>query len=308
MSLGAEQGIKLISLGDTADLIVYAYTDDEVPDQTDIAEVNFTIRLPDGSTDSHEGTIQPDASGFYRYSTDTNSQIGEYTWVAQFIFASGEKRTFPSGNFVVFDPLNPPPITREREIGQEVWRRLEDCFDSEEGGPWLRDMSLAYFEPSKVEMFIPEGLLLVNSIPPYTNLDLSTFTTPIPNTDPLVPPDTFQADPDRIIIVQATLIAVIKHLMRSYVEQPNLVSGNAVWQDRRDYLQRWQTILTQEQADFKYLTTLWKRQFLNLGKGALLTHSKAGRLYPSGWRARNAMRGYYNITPLAIAILWWLTS
>jgi hypothetical protein len=294
MSLGAERGEKIISLGDTADLVVYAYTEDDIPPQpSEIADVSFTIRLPDGSTTSASGTIQPDGSGFYRYSTDANSQQGNYTWVAQFTFGSGEKRTFPSGNFTVFDPLNPPPLTREREIGQEVWMRLEDCFDSQEGGPWLRDMSLAYFEPSKVERFIAEGLLLINQYPPATNLDLSMFTTPVIDPDPTLDPGTYQADPDRHIIVQATLIAVIKHLMRSYVEQPNLVSGNAVWQDRRDYLQRWQTILTQEQADFKFIVTLWKRQFLNLGKGALLTHSKAGRLYPSGWRARNAMRGYY---------------
>jgi hypothetical protein len=294
MSLGTERSENMVSIGDTHDLITYAYTEDEVPTEaSDIVEVNFTVRLPDGTTEALVGEIQSDGSGYSRYQTTALSPLGEYVWVAQFTFVTGDIKTFPSGNFVVFDPLNPPPITREREIGQEVWMRLEDCFDSEEGGPWLRDMTLAYFEPSKVERFIAEGLLLINQYPPTTNLDLGFFTEPTINTDPLLPPETYQADPDRHIIVQATLIAVIKHLMRSYVEQPNLVSGNAVWQDRRDYLQRWQSVLTAEQADFKFIVTLWKRQFLDLGKGALLTHSKAGRLYPTGWRARNAMRGYY---------------
>lgn len=294
MSLGTEQLPKIVSLGDTVPLVAYAYTDrDATVDPDEVIEVNYTVRLPDGTTADLSGEIQPDGSAFARYDTSSGSQIGEYHWIAQFIFESGERTTFPDGNFVVFDPLNPPPLTRDQEIGQEVWLRLEDCFDSQEGGPWLRDMTLAYFEPSKVERFIPEGLLLINQYPPATNLDLSYFTTPLLDPDPNLPEGTYQPDPDRFIIVEATLIAVIKHLMRSYVEQPNLVSGNAVWQDRRDYLQRWQTILQIEQADFKFMVTLWKRQFLNLGRGALLTHSKAGRLYPTGFRARNAMRGYY---------------
>jgi hypothetical protein len=123
-------------------------------------------------------------------------------------------------------------------------------------------------------------------------LDLSYFTTPIPNPDPNLPANTYQPDPDRIVLVQATLLAVIKHLMRSYVEQPQPQGANIVWQDRREYLQRWQSIYQIEDAAFKEMVLLWKRQFYNFGQGALSVHSKAGRLYPTGWRARNVSRGY----------------
>jgi hypothetical protein len=119
------------------------------------------------------------------------------------------------------------------------------------------------------------------------------FTTPIPDHDPNLPDGSMQDDPDQIVIIQATLLAVIKHLMRSYVEQPNVVGANMVWQDRRDYLQRWQTIYTIEEGYFRQVVALWKRQFYNFGHSSLLVSSKAGRLgYGPGFRARNAARGY----------------
>jgi hypothetical protein len=94
--------------------------------------------------------------------------------------------------------------------------------------------------------------------------------------------------------VQATLLAVIRHLMRSYVEQPAPQGANIVYQDRRDYLQRWEEIYKIEEEFFKYVLALWKRQFLHLGTGSLLVHSKAGRLYGPGYnRARTISRSMY---------------
>jgi hypothetical protein len=170
--------------------------------------------------------------------------------------------------------------------------RFEDCFDSDLGGPHLRDETLAYFEPSKIEKFIAEGLLEVNLWPPFTNLDLSYFTTQVIDPDPALPPGSMQADPDRYVIALGTELAIIRHLMRSYVEQPAPQGANIVYQDRRDYLQRWQQIYQLEKAEWDRVVALWKRQFLNLGKSSLLVQTKAGRVYP-GARTRGATRGYY---------------
>lgn len=259
---------------------------------SDITSVTFKLRKPDGVTTTTAGVIQTDGSGFYRF-VDTD-QTGLYIWTATFVLVSGEKRTYRD-EFFVSDPLEVPPNDRKEDISAEVWMRVEDCFDSEMGGPWLRDKTLAYFDPTKVARFIPEGLLMINSQPPLTQLDLGFFTTEVGETDPVIlaiDPAAKQPDPDRILIVQATLIAVIRHLMRSYTEQPNLQNANVAWQDRRDYLQRWGTILQIEEKWFHDYVLLWKRQFYHFGKSALLVHSKAGRLYPPGYRARNAVRGY----------------
>lgn len=290
MPLGAEHNQTTVNLTDTAELTAYVYEKDETAvEPGDLASVAFVVRQPDGTSTTTPGTIQPDGSAFYRF-TDT-TQTGLHVWTAQFTFTSGEKRTFRD-EFWVQDPMDVPPVTREREIAEAVWLKLEDCFDSEQGGPWLRDMTLAWFERRKVEKFVAQGLLLVNVWPPTTNIDLSYFTTKVINPDPAVPAGTTQTDPDQYVIMQATLVSVIKHLMRSYVEQPQPQGANIVWQDRRDYLQRWSTILEIEERALKEMLSLWKRQFYNLGTGSLLVHSKAGRLYPTGWRARNASRGY----------------
>lgn len=288
--IGAEKTQTSVYQGDTADLFVYFYDAQEIAlEQAAFASVEFTVRKPDGTDDTNTGTVNADGSCFYRY--DDTTDVGLYKWVAKATLTTGEKRSYRD-EFNVDDPLADPPSTQNSQIADEVWMRLEDCFDSELGGPWLRDMSLAYFEPSKIERFVGEALLGINMSPPATNLDLAYFLTPIISTDPSLPPNTPAPDPDRIIIVQGTLIAVIRHLMRSYVEQPNPQGANIVWHDRRDYLQRWQLILQIEQDAFNRMLLLWKRQFYNFGQGALLTHSKAGRLHPTGFRARNASRGY----------------
>jgi hypothetical protein len=289
IGIGAEPGQTVVTQTDTAELLATVRGPDNVPaSQGDLASVMFTIKLPDDTQHVEAGAIQADGSGFLRF--EDTVQLGVYQWTAQFTFNSGEKRTYRD-QFTVTDPFVDQPVTQAHEIAEEVWMRLEECFDSELGGPWLRERTLAYFDPSKVARFIPEGLLWVNSWPPATDLVLTDFTTPHPNTDPALPADSTQPDPNRIIIVQATLLAVIRHLMRGYVEQPAVAGANIVYQDRRDYQQRWQAIYQIEEDFLKQLVTLWKRQFYNFGKGAMLIHSKAGRLTPAGWRTRNAARG-----------------
>jgi hypothetical protein len=292
MSLGTLRDRVEVSVGDTAELSSYIYNDKELAAKAEeLADVVFTIRRPDAVTETIVGEIREDGSGFLRY-TDTDVK-GLYVWKAQFTYMNGEIRS-KRNEFVVLDPLEIVPQTRASQIAEQVWLRLEDCFDSEEGGPWLRDMTLSYFDPEKIERFIPEGLLEINIWPPTTNVDLSYFTTMVADPDPALPPGTMQPDPDRIILVQGTLLAVIKHLMRSYVEQPNPVGANIVYQDRRDYLARWQTIYTLEENEWRRMVALWKRQFLNLGRSSLLVSSKAGRLgQGTSWRTRNIGRGMY---------------
>jgi hypothetical protein len=294
MPFAADDVQTTVNLSDTAELYAYVYGNDDVPVASNlISGVSFTIQKPDGTRTTVPGQINSDGSGFLRY-TDT-TQKGLYLWVAQFTFTSGEKRSYRD-EFQVVDPLEISPQSQVDQISEEVWMRIEDCFDSSLGGPWLRDKTLAYFDPSKIKQFIPEGLMMINVWPPETTIGLEYFTTPSPETDPVVIAQgiTTKADPDRILIVQATLLAVIRHLMRSYVEQPAPQGANIVYQDRRDYLQRWEEIYKIEEEFFKYVLALWKRQFLNLGHGSLLIHSKAGRLYGPGYnRARSISRSLY---------------
>lgn len=292
MTLGTPRRRTVFHQNDTAELTAWpnGYDRNPLPDE-EIAEVIFSIKDPDGVVQSFPGEVTDEGSGFYRY--EGTSQLGVYGWNAQFEFISGAKRTIP-GEFIITDPFAATTTPQVQQVADKVWMRLEDMFDSDEGGPWLRDMTMKYFEPSKVEQFVAEGMMIINQTPPMTELDLGYFLIEIPNTDPLFIGET-TVSPDSFLVVQATLIAVIKHLIRSYVEQPDVRGANVVFEDRRDYLQRWQSVLQMEEESFRRLLALWKRRFYGFGKSALLVHSKAGRVYRGGsnWRLRNGGRPGY---------------
>jgi hypothetical protein len=294
MPLGTERDISTVNQGDTADLYAYVFDQDSNPiPAADITQVGFTIQDPTGAKTLISGAIEPDGAGFIRYDT-TSKPLGEYVAVAQFLLDSGEKRSTRL-DFAVTDPFATVIPTRNEVIASEVWNLLEDCFDSEEGGPWLRDMTLSFFDRQKIEQFIPYALIEVNNAPPATHLLVNDFVTVTFGPDGVTP---ISAEPnDSIpIVVLGTLIQVIRHLMRSYVEQPAPMGSEVAYEDRRDYLQRWQMILQDLQEEWWRMLLLWKRQYYHFGHSALSVHSKAGRLYGTqggSWRMRNAGRGWY---------------
>jgi hypothetical protein len=154
MPLGTERDISTVNQGDTADLYAYVFDQDSNPiPAADITQVGFTIQDPTGAKTLISGAIEPDGAGFIRYDT-TSKPLGEYVAVAQFLLDSGEKRSTRL-DFAVTDPFATVIPTRNEVIASEVWNLLEDCFDSEEGGPWLRDMTLSFFDRQKIEQFIP---------------------------------------------------------------------------------------------------------------------------------------------------------
>lgn len=280
-----------VSQGDSAPLRAYIYSESEIPlPPEDLVSVQFTVQDPKGVKTTVPGVIEDDGAGFKLY--NSTEQIGKYIWVARFTLADSSIRS-KRGHFVVVDPFRELAPSNYDEIAAAVWTRLEDCFDSQEGGPWLKDMTLGFFDQSKIPQFVNEGLLLVNYTSPITELSADFFIPPD------VPADTefridWKADPNSFIIVQATLLATIKHLMRSYVEQPDLVGANVVRETRRDYLQRWGVIYQIENDAFKTLLPMWKRQFLNFGHTKMLVHNKAGRAGGPGQgyiRTRNVGRG-----------------
>lgn len=282
MPLGYRNDYR-INASDTAELRPVLYGLDETPVlASSISSVVFTVQYPNGEQTSDAGDIvnSGEGSGFYRWS-DTE-QTGRYHFIARFTLLTGEVRS-SQGVFEVIDPFNPPTPTAEERIEEAVWLRLEDCFDSDDGGPWLRDMTLSYFNKTKLGNFINEALMDINLAPPATAATIGDFT--------MVQPDGSE-DPESSILIQGVLLATIRHLMRAYTEQPALTGAQVVYDDRRDYLQRWQTIYTIEAERYARWIALWKRQFVGNHRSMLVT-AKAGRLLPAPLRTRNIGRGYW---------------
>jgi hypothetical protein len=291
VSLGIPKDLGVINVGDTAELRPTLEIDGLPVAPANIDAVTFSVRTPDGVVQPPiEGAIETDGSGFLRWTS--TSQSGMYLVRAQFALGSGERRSVYL-NFQVEDPFDPTPLTPDQVIADRVWLKLEDAFDSESGGPWLRDMTLRYFDKRKIPEFISDALTEINLAPPMTQATIIDFTM-APNIEVTETTSISQVtDTDQSVLVQGVLLAVIRHLMRSYVEQPAPQGAQVVYEDRRDYLQRWQLIYEMEKERYERWLALWKRQFLNLGHSALLTSSKAGRLMQPGMRTRNSMRGWW---------------
>lgn len=287
MSLGVRYNIGTVNAGDTAELYAALRVSETPVYASDIASVSFTIQLPDNTiVGPEDGEVQEDGQGYYQW-TETE-QVGEYLGQAQFTLTTGEVRSVMV-NFAVIDPFDTTPPSPSEIVIDEVWFRLEDCFDSIEGGPWLRDITLAHFDRSKIARYIPETLLDINVQMPRTTAVIQDFTTPEQNGEPnvILP-----------ILAKGVLCRVIMHLIRSYVEQPVPQGGQVVYEDRTRYKDAWKAVYDSEHEDYITMVRLWKRGFLNLGHSALLVSSKAGRLYYGGIsRTRNVGRsvggGFY---------------
>lgn len=274
---------RYVKQGDTAELYAALRINEQPVAVDDVVGVNFIVQKPDGTQATLGGDILPDGRGFVRW-TDT-AEAGEYLSQAQFTLLSGEVRSIMV-SFAVIDPFSDILVTDPVSLITEgVWMRLEDCFDSIEGGPWLRDKTLYNFNEDKIAMFIPEALLDINVQMPPTNFDISIFTMPTSTTIP---------NPNMPLLIKGTLVLTIRHLMRSYAEQAQLQGAQVVWNDRTRYTQMWQQIYQVEYADYISAVRLWKRTTLNLGHSALSVFSKAGRLYPfAAQRTRGIYRGFY---------------
>lgn len=283
MSLGYDREQNIVNLGDTALLRAVLYDLEDKPLTVDEAiGVSFTVQKPDKTQSTVVGTIEDDGSGAANY--NTTDQVGQYITVAKFTTTDGTRST--RADFEVVDPFLDASPSPSWVVADAAWSKLEDCFDAEDEGPWLRDMTLNTFNKAKMEEFIAEALFDINQQNPPTSLMLAQFAYQDGAGN------TF-ATADLPLLSQGVLVAVIRHLMRSYVEQPNPVGAQIAWHDRRDYLQRWQSVYQTELEQYRRILALFKRRFLNLGDSKLLLSSKAGRLIPAPMRTRNVGRGYW---------------
>lgn len=288
MSLGYERQYKVVNLGDTAELQATIYNSEDDPYSADeLLSVTFHIKAPDGTKTEHQGMVEEDGTG--RFNFQETTQVGHYTGMATFRTENG-KKSCPV-DFETIDPFDehtgePSPSW---VIANDAWEKFEDLFDSEEGGPWLRDMTLSVFNKTKMENFIDDALIVINYQNPETAFSVSEFVQEA-NTNAGTPVMKTSSAP---ILTQALVLQIIRHLMRSYVEQPNPVGAQISWHDRREYLQRWREVYAIENEEYKKMLALWKRQFLNLGYTKALVSSKAGRLIPAPMRTRNVGRGFW---------------
>lgn len=224
--------------------------------------------------------VTPSAISFLDHNTASLTLPGSVTQLtglyhgrAQFTLNDTTTHSQPA-SFEVIDPLQDKfNVEGEDLVLERAWMKFEDIWDSELGGPHLRDTTKASFSKDKMALLLPDALYTINNVyQPVTGFDPATF--PYTAHGPLYS--------------QGLVVQTIRHLMRSYVEQWTPQGANISWYDRRDYLQRWQSVLQLEDAQFMSWLDLFKKDQMSFGTTATLVggyNNGAGR-YPRYMRGR----------------------
>lgn len=287
MSIGFDLEQRIINLNDTAELTATLYdsTDKPIP-ASNLVKVSFSLQLPDGTKQGpFAGTIQDDGTGYYAFKGTT--EVGHYVILATFTDVNNIVKSVRT-DIDVIDPYNETPtVSPSYLLATQIWAKVEDCFDADDEGPWLRDMTLNTFNREKMESFLDMALFDINYLNPPTTLALTDFVLVDPNTQDV------SSTSNTPLLVQGGYIVCLRHLMASYVEQPAPSGTQIAWQDRRDYLARWTAVYQIEFPVYDRMAKLFKRQYLGLGQTKGLISSKAGRLLPAPMRTQWVGRGFW---------------
>lgn len=154
-------------------------------------------------------------------------------------------------------------------VVEAVWNRFEDLFDSPLGGPHLQVYFQTRMNRNRLAQMVRTAVGTLNTVaqPHQTySIDPGGKAFPVAEWGPL--------------LEQGAYIETIKHLIRSYTEQPVVDGVPTARLDRRDYQQRWQTVLEMEMPEYRSMLETFKIANMGLGTPRVLV---AGGIYGNGW-------------------------
>lgn len=166
-------------------------------------------------------------------------------------------------------------------IVESVWVRFADMFDSPQGGPHLQVFFQTAFSRGRLAQLLQIALNKINlTMQPNMSFTLDASGGEFPYQD------------WGGLLEQGLYIETIRHLIRSYAEQP-LPNGVTVSRmDRRDYMDRWQSVYDMEYADYMNMLSDFKIQMMFLSRPRVLVSGGAyGNWGPTRLPGSAAARG-----------------
>lgn len=149
--------------------------------------------------------------------------------------------------------------TDMKVVVEGVWVRFADLFDSPSGGPHLQVYFQTRFTRNRMAQLLRVAMNKLNTM---SQPQMTFSLDPGGNQFPLAQ---FAGVLDSALYIEA-----VKHLIRSYVEQPMPENIQVARQDRRDYMDRWERVLEMEQNDFTRQTEIFKMAYMGLSKPRVL--------------------------------------
>jgi hypothetical protein len=186
----------------------------------------------------------------------------------------------------------------EKGIVEMITNLFADTYDSTVGGPHLIEEFQTKFNNERIAQLLNWAVNKMNMMKqPITNWTLSSPGNPGSF------PQSYWG-----LLVMGGYIEVLRHLVRSYVEQPDIRNADVAYLDRRDYNVRWKLVLDMEEEQFEQMLTLVKRKLMNLGSSSMLVAggifggSGRGGLFVSGAYAAGTRA--FRFYPAAPSVSW----
>lgn len=184
-------------------------------------------------------------------------------------------------NSPAFDRLDPGM----KALVEDCWIRFADLFDSPDGGPNLMTYFQTNFSRERLAQLLRFAMGRLNTAAqPHQTYSLEQNEGqgqfPIQSWGPL--------------LEQALYVECLKHLVRSYVEQPMFVGGSVTRLDRRDYMDRWMSVLNMEEGLLTKQLEVFKISNMGLGRPRVLVSGGVfGRFGPTRFAGSVAARPRY---------------
>jgi hypothetical protein len=248
----------------------------------------FSLENPDGTlTQIFQRTATHTAVGLYEVAlnaADTDA-IGNYRGVWSYTLSAVAETYTVYAAVGESNPAYDQLPAAFKEVVDQVWIRFADLFDSPSGGPHLQTYYQTHWSRGRMAQLMGMGLRRLNVISQphmtYTINGVGGQVFPLAEWGGL--------------LEQATYIEALKHLRRSYLEQPQVVLGGSVSRlDRTSYWQQWGTLLADEERDLKSSQDTYKIAHMFLGTPKVLVSGGVyGRYGPTRIAGSVAARPRY---------------
>lgn len=170
-------------------------------------------------------------------------------------------------------------------VVDDVWFRFSDLFDSAAGGPHLQTYYQTHWSRGRMAQLMGAAMRRLNVISqPYQTYTIDGQGGAL-----------FPLAQWGGLLELATYVEALRHLQRSYLEQPTLNgSGNFSRLDRSDYWQRWGSLLDDAEKDLKSAQDTYKISNMMMGAPRVLVSGGVyGRFGPTRIAGSVAARPRY---------------